>query len=87
MNIDQEHDLNPSHYQESLPATTMQRSTLDRLFGGRVERRPAMLALLVSGIVLLGFILGSLFTLGILTDVIVINPKAIKAVLKSLVGK
>ena len=57
-------------------------------FGGdEVERRPWALGLAVAIIILIGFIIGTLFTMGILNGIIEIDPKAIKSILKTLLGK
>lgn len=58
------------------------------VFGGTyVERRPIPISLVILGIVFLGFIVGTLFTMGVLSGIIEINPKAIKSVLYTLMGK
>ena len=58
------------------------------IFGGsQVERRPIYIGLVILAIIFLGFIVGTLFTMGVLSGVIEINPKALKAVIYSLIGK
>ena len=58
------------------------------VFGGsRVERRPLPITLVILAIIFLGFVVGTLFTMGILSGVIEIDPKAIKTLFKTLMGK
>lgn len=58
------------------------------IFGGsRVERRPLPIALVILAIVFVGFVFGTLFTMGILSGVIEIDPKAIKTLFKTILGK
>lgn len=58
------------------------------IFGGtRVERRPVPIALMILAIIFIGFVVGTLFTMGILSGVIEIDPKAIKTLFKTLMGK
>lgn len=58
------------------------------IFGGSyVERRPIPIALVILAIIFLGFVVGTLFTMGILSGIIEIDPKAIKSVFKALIGK
>lgn len=78
------------HYEESdLPSTPQRsRSMIASIFGGdHVERRPGMLALAAGTITFVGFILGTLFTIAILTGLIEIDPKAIKSVIRTVLGK
>ena len=82
------------HQDSQLPSTDSlqyqsgRSSFLGSIFGGdHVERRPLMLSLAVTIILLIGFIIGTLFTMGILNGTIEIDPKAIKAVIKSILGK
>lgn len=76
-------DLPPIHS----PATGST-SIISSMFGGAyVERRPMMLGLAMSMIVLAGFIVGTLFTMGILSGLIEIDPKSIKSILRTILGK
>ncbi|MCX6118046.1 MAG: hypothetical protein NT027_10925 [Proteobacteria bacterium] len=51
------------------------------------ERRPLVIVLVLLAIAALGFILGALFTVGILNGWIEIDPKMIKDSLKAILGK
>jgi hypothetical protein len=77
-------DIAPGEYDIPPTPTDM------REFGGPgydLERRPAMITLFFAVLMALGFIAGALFTLGVLSGYIEIDPKAIKTVIKSLLGK
>lgn len=61
---------------------------LSSIFGGsHIERRPLPIILVILAIIFVGFVVGTLFTMGILSGVIEIDPKAIKTIFKSLMGK
>lgn len=62
-------------------------SVLNNLFGGTtIERRPAALATAAGMITAAGFVVGTLFTMAILSGFIEIDPKAIKTMIKGLFG-
>lgn len=64
------------------------RGFFSSIFGGdTVERRPLPIMFVIFGIIFIGFVIGTLITMGILSGMIEINPKAIKAVLKTFMGK
>jgi hypothetical protein len=61
---------------------------MESVFGGEtVERRPMMLVLLISMIVLSGFILGTLLTLAIVKGWIQLDLRTIKNFFKSITGR
>jgi hypothetical protein len=58
------------------------------LFGGYdAERRPIALLIMALVVIFIGFVLGVLFFMGILSGLIDINPKALKSIFKMLLGQ
>jgi len=73
---------------DSLGHQSAPRSLMESVFGGEtVERRPMMLVLLISMIVLSGFILGTLLTLAIVKGWIQLDLRTIKNFFKSITGR